>query len=205
MINKINKINKLLWLLPLFIFLAFVILLMFRLGKNTQIVPEKILNRPMPAFVLPDLIHPETNLTPADLPKKPYVLNVWGSWCPTCQLEHPLLMQLAKQGQPQGQSQLKQKQPVTLVGINYKDELGDALNYLQQYGNPYVFNIQDYQGELALELGLTGAPESFVIDANGHIRQHIVGAITNQSWQTRVLPCLQALQLKNSDVIRVCQ
>lgn len=169
-----------LWLLPLVVFIGFAMLLASRLGKNPEVQIGTALGKPVPVFDLPDLAD-GTRRSRADLPKQPFVLNVWGSWCPSCKVEHPLLMQMAAQG-------------VVLVGVNYKDEPADALGYLAQHGNPFRMNLADQDGTLGLDLGLTGAPESFVVDGRGQIRQHIVGVIDAQVVAKRIQPCLAQLQ-----------
>lgn len=97
-------------------------------------------------------------------------------------------------------------QGVTLIGINYKDEPADALAYLNTHQNPFAMNIQDIEGSLGIDLGLTGAPESFVIDQNGQIRQHIVGVIDQTNWPQQIKPCLDALKAAGADGgVAACQ
>lgn len=86
---------------------------------------------------------------------------------------------------------------VNLVGVNYKDEIGDALGYLNKGGDPFSMSIQDLSGQFALDLGLTGAPETFVVDGEGVIRQHIIGEINESNWQSRIKPCLKVLNEAN--------
>ena len=119
-------------------------------------------------------------MTNDNLPDQPFLMNIWGSWCPTCIIEHPFLMQLEERG-------------VNLVGVNYKDDIGNALGYLNRGGDPFSMSIQDLSGQFALDLGLTGAPETFVVDGEGIIRQHIVGEINESNWQSRITPCLMLL------------
>lgn len=188
-----NK-QKIWFLIPLVLFVAFVIMLYFRLGKDTKVVTNTSLNRPVPTFSLPLLNNPKQMATPADLPKKPYLLNVWASWCVTCKIEHPFLLQMAKQGIP-------------IVGVNYKDELPDALAYLNSHEDPFTLNLQDKGGNLGIDLGLTGVPESFVVDNKGNIRQHILGEINQERFDKQVLPCLNELN-SNADetkIKQVCQ
>lgn len=174
-----------LWLIPLAIFVGFAVFLGTRLGDDPTVQVNQQLGRALPTFSLPDLADGQLR-TPQDLPKTPYILNVWGSWCPSCKVEHPMLLDLAAQG-------------VTLIGINYKDQPADALAYLNTHQNPFALNIQDAEGSLGIDLGLTGAPESFVIDQQGRIRQHIVGVIDTNNWQTQIKPCLEALQTQGAD------
>ena len=168
------------FLIPLIIFAAFIVMLYFRLGQPTEIVTNTALERPVPAFELPLLSDTSRIMTNDNLPDQPFLMNIWGSWCPTCIIEHPFLMQLEERG-------------VNLVGVNYKDDIGDALGYLNRGGDPFSMSIQDLSGQFALDLGLTGAPETFVVDGEGIIRQHIVGEINESNWQSRITPCLMLL------------
>ena len=168
------------FLIPLIIFAAVMVMLYFRLGQPTEIVTNTALERPVPAFELPLLSDTSRVMTNKNLPDQPFLMNVWGSWCPTCVIEHPFLMQLEERG-------------VNLVGVNYKDDIGNALGYLNRGGDPFSMSIQDLSGQFALDLGLTGAPETFTVDGEGIIRQHIVGEINEGNWQSRITPCLMVL------------
>lgn len=171
---------KIWFLIPLIVFVGFIIMLYLRLGQPTDIVTNTALERPVPSFELPLLSDTSRMMTNDNLPEQPFLMNIWGSWCPTCIVEHPFLMQLEERG-------------VNLVGVNYKDDIGDALGYLNRGGDPFSMSIQDLSGQFALDLGLTGAPETFVVDGQGIIRQHIVGEINESNWQSRIMPCLMVL------------
>lgn len=181
-----KKQMKLWFLIPLILFFGLVVILYMRLGKPTDIVTNTALERPVPTFELPLLADTTRTITNDNLPDKPFLLNVWGSWCPTCVIEHPFLMQLEERG-------------VDIVGVNYKDEIGNALSYLNRGGDPFSMSIQDSLGQFALDLGITGAPETFVVDGDGIIRQHIVGEINEANWQQRVKPCLTVLNEANKN------
>lgn len=168
-----------LWLVPLAVFVVLAVLLGSRLGKDPAVQVSQMVGKPLPAFTLPSLLD-GAPLTVQDLPNVPYLLNVWGSWCPSCYVEHPKLLEIAAQGVP-------------IVGVNYKDDQADALRYLAQHQDPFVMNIQDEAGRLGVDLGLTGAPETFVVDADGVIRLHLVGIVDTDNWHSRLQPCLQAL------------
>ena len=168
------------FLIPLIIFAAVMVMLYFRLGQPTEIVTNTALERPVPAFELPLLSDTSRIMTNDNLPDEPFLMNIWGSWCPTCIIEHPFLMKLEERG-------------VNLVGVNYKDDIGDALGYLNRGGDPFSMSIQDLSGQFALDLGLTGAPETFIVDGDGIIRQHIIGEINESNWQSRITPCLMVL------------
>ena len=187
--------KKQLWfLVPLIMFLIIIGLFYTRLGKDTTVVTNTSLNRPLPNFSLPSLANPEQTITQAQLPKQPYLLNIWASWCMTCKIEHPFLLQMAKAGVP-------------IVGINYKDDRKDALAYLNTHEDPFTLNAQDINGSFGIDLGLTGVPESFVVDTTGNVRQHILGEINEERYNKQVLPCMTALrQNADDDKIReVCQ
>lgn len=172
--------KTLIFILPLVIFLGMVMMFLGRLGKPTEIAVSTALHKPLPALNLPLLSDPSRMMTNVDLPKTPFLLNVWGSWCKTCYVEHPFLLELHNQGVP-------------IIGVNYKDELADALNYLNTYKDPFVYSMQDATGSYALDLGLTGAPETFVVDGQGVVYQHILGEISQENWTIKIKPCLVAL------------
>lgn len=187
--------KKQLWfLIPLVLFLVIIALFYTRLGKDTTVVTNTSLNRALPSFSLPSLGNQTQTITQAQLPKEPYLLNVWASWCVTCKVEHPFLLQMAKAGIP-------------IVGINYKDETNDALAYLNTHEDPFTINVQDNDGSFGIDLGLTGVPESFVVDATGNVRQHILGEINEARYNKQVLPCMTALREKadESKIREVCQ
>ena len=186
-VKTMNKKQLKLWfLIPLIVFIGLIVMLYLRLGKPTDIVTNTALERPVPAFELPLLSDTSRIMTNENLPDKPFLMNIWGSWCPTCIIEHPFLMQLEERG-------------VNLVGVNYKDDIGNALGYLNRGGDPFSMSIQDLSGQFALDLGLTGAPETFVVDGNGIIRQHIIGEINESNWQSRITPCLMVLNEANNN------
>ena len=183
---KRKKSLKIGFLIPLVIFVGLLAMLYMRLGKPTDIVTNTALERPVPAFELPLLSDTSRIMTNDNLPDKPFLMNIWGSWCPTCIIEHPFLMKLEERG-------------VNLVGVNYKDEIGDAFGYLNRGGDPFSMSIQDLSGQFALDLGLTGAPETFIVDGEGIIRQHIIGEINESNWQSRIAPCLMVLNDASSN------
>ena len=110
-----------------------------------------------------------------------YIINVWASWCITCRVEHPYLMSLNNKGVP-------------IIGLNYKDEKNDALEWLSKFGNPYKRIIHDYKGTLALDLGVTGAPETFLVQ-NGKIIAHYQGEINESIWNEVFSPIIEEKEL----------
>lgn len=165
--------------LKLFIpFVAFVILsiLLYQgLKKDPNELPSVLIGKPVPEFSLPSLYDSERMVTNESLKGKPYLLNVWATWCPSCKVEHPYLLKLASKGIP-------------IVGINYKDEDEAARQLLVSMEDPYTENIVDSEGRLGLDLGVYGAPETFVVDAGGIIRYKLVGVIDEEIWTNEIAP-----------------
>ncbi len=155
---------------PLGIFILLASLLYVGLSLDPNELPSVLIDKPVPEFALPSLSEPEKTLTKKDLPTgAPYLINVWATWCPTCKHEHPFLLKLAKMGIP-------------IVGVNYQDEAEAASRLLANAGDPYLKNIVDEEGSLILSLGVTGAPETFVVDAEGIIRYRVVGVVNQSVW-----------------------
>ncbi len=173
-------------LLPLLAFAALALLLgvgvMMNSGKDTSAIPSPLIGKMAPDFALPVLDEPGRIITRDDLLGEPYLLNVWGSWCPACRDEHPVITDLAESGR------------IRVIGYDYKDEADDARRWLQQFGNPYALVITDIEGRAALDWGIYGAPESFLVDAQGFIRWKFVGPLTPEVVQTQLLPVLESLE-----------
>lgn len=173
------NMRTLIWAIPLVLFLAVSAFLMTRLGQDPTTLPSARLGKPFPQFTLPNLLDGKT-LTADDVRGKPAIVNVWASWCPSCKEEHPALMKLAEAGIP-------------VIGLNYKDLPQDAEAYLAKRGNPYRLIISDAKGNLGLDLGVYGAPETYIIDANANIRYRYVGVFDEKTWQSQLAPCYDAL------------
>ena len=173
-------------LLPLLAFAALALLLgvgvMMNSGKDTSAIPSPLIDKMAPQFALPVLDEPDRIITRDDLLGEPYLLNVWGSWCPACRDEHPVITDLAESGR------------IRVIGYDYKDEADDARRWLQQFGNPYALVIADVEGRAALDWGIYGAPETFLVDAEGFIRWKFVGPLTPEVVQTQLLPVLESLE-----------
>lgn len=173
------KIRLILWIIPLVLFLAFAAFLMTRLGKDPAELPSVRIGKPFPTFTATALLDGRA-VTVADLKGKAAIVNVWASWCPSCKEEHPTLVKLAQQGVP-------------ILGLNYKDEPQDAMAYLTRYGNPFSLIISDLKGDIGLDLGVYGAPETYLIDAQAQVRYRYVGVFDETIWQTQLAPCYQQL------------
>ena len=166
--------------LPLAIFGGIAVLLASGLGKDTRLVPSPLIDKPAPAYSLPELRDPSTRFSGESLRGQAYVLNVWGSWCVACRVEHPFLQQFAD------------RNIVPVVGLNWKDEPGEATRWLAQFGDPYDHIPVDAEGRTAIDFGVYGAPETFVIDGNGTIRYKHVGPMSPDVIERELMPAIEA-------------
>ena len=182
-------------IIPLVLFSLLVVFLFKGLFSDPRELDSQVKDKTLPAFSLPDLMQPDVTYTPEDLKGQVTILNVWGVWCVTCAVEMPYL------------TQLKNEQDVHIVGLYFDQDLDPefgtkTLNRVQQeveeitsrFGNPYQFHIFDVYRDTALDLGVTGAPEHFLIDHNGVIRMHYIGDINERVWNNKVGPLYAQLQ-----------
>lgn len=169
------------YLIPLGIFLVIVVFLASGLGRDPHEVPSVLINKPAPVFKLPQLNDPAKTFSTEDMRGKVWILNVWASWCIECRNEHPLLIEYAKTG------------VVPIYGFNYKDKREDALAWIEEFGDPYVLSAADVDGRVAIDYGVYGAPETYVIDQGGTIRMKHIGPVTEDVWSSKVLPLVQEL------------
>jgi cytochrome c biogenesis protein CcmG, thiol:disulfide interchange protein DsbE len=151
-------------------------------NPNREALPSPLIGKPAPAFSLPVLHEPGRLVTLADLGGEPFLLNVWGSWCPACRDEHPALTRLAE------------SKRVRVVGYNWKDDHADALRWLEQFGNPYWLVLVDYDSHHAIDWGIYGAPETFLVDADGIVRWKHVGPLSDALIRDNLLPLLPAAE-----------
>jgi len=170
------------YILPVVLFFVLFGFLFIGLYKDPSEVPSPLINKPVPQFSLPLLAEPENSFSHIDFQGKVSLLNVWATWCFACKQEHPVLNELAK---------LK---VAPIYGLNYKDESIKAKAYLTNFGNPYAANAVDESGRVAIEWGVYGAPETFVVDKKGIIRHKHIGPLTFQDVQKTLLPLLEQLQ-----------
>ena len=170
------------FLFPLAVFVVMVAFLAVGLGLNPREVPSPLINKPAPAFLLPQLHRPDKTFSQQDMKGKVWLLNVWASWCVSCRQEHPLLVELARTN------------VVPVYGLNYKDKPDDALAWLKQLGDPYALSIIDRDGRVGIDYGVYGVPETFVIDKQGAIRYKQIGPITPEALQNKILPLVKELQ-----------
>ncbi|WP_191600669.1 DsbE family thiol:disulfide interchange protein [Marinomonas algicola] len=162
--------KKLLFFLPLIAFAVLGSVFFLQLGKDTQYMPSALIDKPLPNVALVDL-HSNQIVTNDALPTGPYLINFWGTWCPACSVEHSYLMALADQD-------------VSIVGIDYKDETSEAIKWLQERGDPYTHVLLDELGHFGVDMGVTGAPETFVVNSKGVVVYRHQGVVDDVVWQS---------------------
>jgi cytochrome c biogenesis protein CcmG, thiol:disulfide interchange protein DsbE len=171
-------------LLPLGLFTLIVVVLafgIFNAPKNgSKIIVSPLLGKPAPAFTLPELINVGQQYAGSSLRGGWHLVNVWGTWCGECRAEHDTLLQIKGQGR------------VPIVGIDWKDEDASAVAWLAQLGNPYQTVVADRDGRVAIDWGVYGAPESFLVNPEGIVVEKQTGAMTMEDWQSKFLPHLAA-------------
>jgi cytochrome c biogenesis protein CcmG, thiol:disulfide interchange protein DsbE len=170
------------WSLPLAVFAVIVAFLFVGLFRDPREVPSPLIGKPAPQFSLAKLHQPEQRLTTADMRGQVWLLNVWASWCVSCRVEHPLLVDLAKAN------------VVPVIGLNYKDKREDGLAWLAERGDPYKASIVDRDGRVGIDFGVYGVPETFVIDKAGIIRYKQIGPVTLEALNDKILPLVRQLQ-----------
>jgi cytochrome c biogenesis protein CcmG, thiol:disulfide interchange protein DsbE len=176
-----QKLPMMRFALPLGVFLALTILLAVGLQLNPREVPSPLINKPAPQFSLPQLHAPEKTFSPGEMSGKVWILNVWASWCPPCLLEHPVITDLARM------------QVAPVVGLNYKDRREDAIAWLERHGDPFELSASDIAGRIAIDYGVYGVPETYVIDKGGVIRYKHIGPLTPEIARKKVLPLVAEL------------
>jgi cytochrome c biogenesis protein CcmG/thiol:disulfide interchange protein DsbE len=177
-----GKARLLIFLLPLAVFLGLAAMFLIQLysGRDTSVVPSALIGEPAPKTDLPPLEGTHLpGLSSAAFAGKVTLVNVWGSWCVPCRQEHPLLLELARD------------ERIVIAGMNYKDEPENALRYLGDLGNPYDMIGVDRSGRTAIDWGVYGVPETFLVGSDGDIRYKHVGPLTPQSVAEELMPRIE--------------
>lgn len=167
--------------IPLLVFGVLVVVFAVSLQRAPErtLMQSALIGKPAPEFTLPDLLDPGAEVRSSTFRGQWVLLNVWGTWCVECRVEHPLLVDIAREGK------------VTLVGLNYKDDDELARQWLAELGNPYAAVAVDREGRAAIDYGVYGAPETFLIDPAGQIVHKIVGVVTPAAWRDTLLPMIE--------------
>ncbi len=170
-------------MMPLIIFGFLVILLVGGLinAKYVRDVPSPLIDKPVPQFSLPMVEDQQKMFNSDELKGQVSLVNIWASWCVSCRAEHEILNYAAKLG-------------VKIYGINYKDEVSDARQWLQMRGNPYVKSAHDLDGRVGIDWGVYGVPETFVIDKKGMIRYKHTGPVYRDDLDKKILPLIKELE-----------
>lgn len=172
-------------ILPLALFAAVAVALGVGLTLNPRLIPSALIDKPVPEFALPPVGDRGEGFVTADLQTgEVAIVNVFASWCGPCRIEHPLLMEVAQNGD------------VPVHGINYKDQPKNATNWLKRYGNPYEKIGADRDGRVSIDWGVYGVPETFVVDRQGRIAYKHVGPMMAEDMHQRILPLVRELQAK---------
>ncbi|WP_295895863.1 DsbE family thiol:disulfide interchange protein [uncultured Vibrio sp.] len=177
--------NKKILFIPLIAFLALAAVFATQLVRNSQgddptKLESVLIGKTVPEFRLEDLAQPGKLYSQDIFVGEPLLLNVWATWCPTCYAEHQYLNELAENG-------------VKIIGLNYKDQRDKAVGWLTDLGNPYLISLFDGDGMLGLDLGVYGAPETFLIGADGVVRYRHVGDVNARNWAEKLGPMYEEL------------
>jgi cytochrome c biogenesis protein CcmG/thiol:disulfide interchange protein DsbE len=176
--------NRFNFFIPAIGFFVLALILWRGLYLDPKELPSMLIDKPMPKFALTTVDGNE--ISNADLPNSMFLLNVWGSYCLPCLIEHPTLMRLAEEGE------------ILVVGINYRDKKQLALDWLGDNGNPFAFSILDESGRFGIDLGVYGAPETYLVDADGVIRYRHVSVLDENVWRQDFLPAINKLQAESN-------
>jgi cytochrome c biogenesis protein CcmG/thiol:disulfide interchange protein DsbE len=172
--------------LPVLVFFALAILLWRGLYLDPRTLPSVLIDKPLPEFEIKTVELGDTLVGKADLPDEPFILNIWGSYCLPCLQENPILMEAKEQGL------------VPIVGVNYRDKLNLAQLWLDDNGSPFEFSLLDEDGRLGINLGVYGAPETFLVDGNGVIRYKHIGVIDYETWEDEIIPAIKAVKAESA-------
>lgn len=174
--------RSLVFLLPAVVFAGLAWVLYRGLSLDPREVPTPLIDRPAPDFRVESLEMPGRYVERSDLLGKVWLFNTWASWCVACRQEHPVLVEFARSG------------IVPIVGLDYKDRRADGMRWLAQFGDPYVTSAFDESGRVGIDYGLTGVPESFLIDKHGRVRFKQTGPFTAESLHDTLVPLIQRLK-----------
>ena len=170
------------FLIPLALFVILVIFLAVGLNRDPREVPSPLINKPAPAFSVPQLANPNKSFSPEEMKGQVWVLNVYASWCVACREEHPMLVEMGK------------SQVAPLIGLDYKDKRADAMEMLARQGDPYMLSAYDNDGRVGINYGVYGVPETYVIDKAGIIRFKQIGPITREVLEKSIYPIIAELK-----------
>jgi cytochrome c biogenesis protein CcmG/thiol:disulfide interchange protein DsbE len=175
-------VKRFLFLLPALVFAALAVWFARGLERDPRYIPSMLIDRPAPAFSLPPIEGRSEGLSSEDLKSAVSMVNIFGSWCASCEIEHPVLMAIAREG------------VAPIYGLNWKDKPGAGAEWLRPRGDPYAKIGDDADGRVAIDFGVTGAPETFIIDAEGRVRHKHVGPVSMDDWRGVLKPMIEDLK-----------
>ena len=173
--------RRLVFIAPVVLFAGLLAVFALGLQRDPSRIPSVLIGKPLPAFALPPVRPGGRGLKSADFQGEPALLNVFGSWCVTCREEHPMLLQLQAEGVP-------------IQGLDWRDDPAAGARFLAEQGDPYTLIGNDRSGRTGVDLGVTGAPETFVVDRHGRVRYKQVGLIDADTWARTLAPLLKQLR-----------
>ena len=179
--------KRLVFILPALAFMVLIGFFAVGLTKDPKELPSQLIDRPLPAFALPgidDLPGGGPGFASAAIRGEPALLNIFASWCAACPQEHPVLTRISQEG-------------VRVFGLAWKDKPADSRAWLARFGNPYTKVAADETGRTAIDLGVTGVPETFVVDARGRVRYKQIGPISNEKWDDEIKPLMARLRAES--------
>ena len=172
---------------PLAVFFSLVAVLGIGFSlDDPHLLPSELIDREFPAFSLPSLEDPDRTVTQGDLVGQVALVNIWATWCANCIIEHPELLRISRE------------EGIPIFGVNYNDDTAKAIRWLDRYESPYVLTIVDADGKLGIDLGVYGAPETFIIDSNGVIQLRHVGVVSRETFEQKFVPVIEHLKQREA-------
>jgi cytochrome c biogenesis protein CcmG/thiol:disulfide interchange protein DsbE len=171
------------YLIPIGVFAGLLVFFYVGLDRDKETLPSPLIGKPAPQFSLPRVGDPSQTISNSTFAGKPYVVNVWATWCGGCRQEHGALLEIA------------QRKEVPIIGLNWKDDMELAQQWLSQLGDPYVGSAFDVEGRVAIDWGVYGAPETFLVDANGNVIHKHIAPITVEIWERDFVPRIKQAQV----------
>jgi cytochrome c biogenesis protein CcmG/thiol:disulfide interchange protein DsbE len=170
------------YLIPLVVFAVLIPVFVIGLGRNPSELPSPFIGKPAPEFSLPTLQDPAQSMGTESFAGQTVLVNVWATWCVGCRQEHGFLLSLSRSGE------------IPIYGINWRDTRAEALRWLQQLGNPYVANGDDRDGRVGIDWGVYGAPETFLVGADGTVLHKHLGPLDQVTWERDFVPLLNTTE-----------
>jgi cytochrome c biogenesis protein CcmG/thiol:disulfide interchange protein DsbE len=176
--------KRLLFVLPIALFAVVVLTFAIGLNRDPSKLPSVLIGKPLPAFSLPAVRPHDGGLSSKQFRGEPRLLNVFASWCVSCRVEHPVLLQLKREGVP-------------IDGLDWEDDAAAGARYLATNGDPYARVGNDRSGRTGIDLGITGVPETFIVDGTGKVRYKHIGPIAPEDWTGTLKPLMDRLRVQS--------